>query len=413
MDIKDKLKKIPDMPGVYFMKNEDGKIIYIGKAISLKKRLNSHFRNYNAKALKQDRFIYQVRDIDYIPTISDVEALLLEADLIKKFKPRYNVSLRDDKSFPLIKITNEEFPRIFICRPKKKDKAKYFGPYADATAIRDALKEIRKIFPFRSCRKMPKKACLNFHIGLCPAPCIGKIFKNKYKQNIRNICLVLEGKRESLFKDFSKKMHRLAKSKDFEEAAKVRDQMMALSSVYEGGSADNIFHQIRQLKDTLELRKLPLRIEAFDISNIFGNEAVGSMVSFWQGLPDKNNYRRFRIRESQGEINDYKMLSEITRRRYERLKNEKLPLPDLIIIDGGKGQISVVKDQLEILNLDIPLIGIAKSQERIFTLDRKNPIKLPENNPALILIRRIRDEAHRFAISYHHILRRKKTFEEK
>ncbi|MFH1655764.1 MAG: excinuclease ABC subunit UvrC [Candidatus Omnitrophota bacterium] len=411
MGLKEKIKKLPDSPGVYIMKSKDRKAIYVGKANSLRKRISSHFKNYSSS--KQDLLIPKVKDVDYIPTVSEAEALLLEADLIKRLKPRYNVNLRDDKSFPLIKITNDKFPAIFICRPKKKDKAKYFGPYTNAKAIRELIKEIRKIFPFRSCRKLPKKACLHFHIGLCAGPCVGKISEKDYSKIINNICLILKGKREPLLGRLSEQMHVYAEKGKFEEAAQIRDQIIALNSIYSGTHVENFFQEARQLADILKLKKLPFRIEAFDVSNIFGKEAVGSMVSFWQGSPDKNNYRRFRIKESQGQINDYKMLSEITRRRYQRLKSERLGFPDLILVDGGKGQVSVVKKELDRLNLDLPLIGIAKTEEKIIALNKINPIILPKNSPALRLIMRIRDEAHRFALAYHHILRRKMTFEQK
>lgn len=412
MVLKEIIKSIPDSCGVYLMEDKDGKVIYIGKAISLKKRVGSYFKKSQISS-KQDALIKQVKDIDYIPTVSEIEALLLEADLIKRFKPKYNVSLRDDKTFPFIKITKEKFPAVSICRPKNKDNALCFGPYTDSQAIRELIKKIRKIFPFRSCQKMPKKACLNFHIGLCQAPCIGKINNKDYAQNIRNIFLILKGKQGSLLKILQDEIKIESDKRNFEEAAKLRDQMLALGSIYLGGYVNNFLEEARQLAQILGLKKLPFRIEAFDVSNIFGKEAVGSMVSFWRGLPDKNNYRRFRIKESQGQIDDYKMLAEITRRRYARLKNEGLRFPDLILIDGGKGQISVVKNELDRLNLDLPLIGIAKSEEKIFSFNKRNPIKLPLNSPALRLVMRIRDEAHRFAISYHHLLRRKKTFEEK
>jgi excinuclease ABC subunit C len=412
MVLEKTIKSLPDSCGVYLMKDRDGEVIYIGKAISLKKRVGSYFKK-NQISSKQDALIKRVKDVDYIPTASEIEALLLEADLIKRFKPKYNVSLRDDKTFPFIKITQEKFPAISICRPKNKENALCFGPYTDSQAIRELIKKIRKIFPFRSCPKMPKKACLNFHIGLCPAPCIGKINKKDYAQNIRNISLILKGKRESLFKILQEEIRIESDKRNFEEAAKLRDQMLALGSIYLGGYVNNFLEEAKQLAQILRLKKLPFRIEAFDVSNIFGKEAVGSMVSFWRGLPDKNNYRRFRIKESQGQIDDYKMLAEITRRRYARLKNENITFPDLVLIDGGKGQVSVVKNELDRLHLDLPLIGIAKSEEKIFSFNKINPIKLPLNNPALRLIMRIRDEAHRFAISYHHLLRRKKTFEEK
>jgi excinuclease ABC subunit C len=412
MQLKEKIKYLPDSPGVYLMKNKDKKVIYVGKAVSLKNRVNSYFKNRSSLP-KQDVLILSIKDIDYIPTASEVEALLLEADLIKRLKPRYNVSLRDDKSFPIIKITADKFPAVFIGRAKKDDKAKYFGPFTDAKSIRELVKQIRKIFPFRSCHKLPKKSCLHFHIGLCPAPCIDKISQKDYNKIINNICLILKGKYEPLLGKLSQQMHLLAQEGKFEQAAQLRDQMLALGSIFLGGQVENFYQEAKQLAGILNLKNLPFRIEAFDVSNIFGKEAVGSMVSFWQGCPDKNNYRRFRIKESQGEINDYEMLAEIARRRYLRLKDEKREFPDLILVDGGRGQVSIVKKELDKLNLDLPIVGIAKSEEKIIILNKINPLVLPKNSPALRLIMRIRDEAHRFALAYHHILRRKKIFEEK
>ncbi len=394
------------------MKNASGKIIYIGKAISLKKRIASYFRTPSSQMSKQEMLMPNVCDIDYILADTEAQALLLEAELIKKHKPKYNVSLRDDKSFPSIAITNDDFPSVFISRQKMKEKAKYFGPYTNATALKGILKIIRDIFPFRSCRKLPKKACLYYYINLCPAPCISRVEKSKYRRSIKNIILILEGKYERLLKELTRQMQELAKGKRFEEAGVLRDQIMALGSIYSGGQIKTTVGQLQQLKDILRLTVLPMRIEAFDISNIFGSEAVGSMVSFFQGRPDKSNYRRFRIREFKG-IDDYKMLSEITRRRYKRIAEYRIKQPHLILIDGGKGQLSAVKNVLDELKLKIPVISIAKQNEEIFVTGRKNSIKLPKHYPALNLIRRIRDEAHRFALAYHHILRKKNAFKKK
>ena len=408
------MNKIPNSPGVYIMKDAGGKIIYIGKAKSLRKRVRSYFRGKANLSLKQSSLITNVKDIDYISTTTETQALFLEASLIKKNIPKYNVSLKDDKSYPLIKITKEEFPAIFVCRPKARSDAHFFGPYSNATLLRETLRVIRRAFPYRTCRIMPKSACLNLSLGLCSGPCIGLISKKKYLQNIRNIDLILQGEQEYLLRQLTEKMQEKAKKLDFEEASKIRDQIQALSSLYKDKTIPtrDYLKEAEQLKDVLNLSVVPEKIEAFDVSNIFGKEAVGCLVSFYQGRPDKNNYRRFKIKDIEG-IDDYRMLAEIVRRRYNRLKENNLSLPDLIIIDGGKGQLSSTKRELDKLDLDISIISIAKREEEIFLGNRKRPIILPFNSAALQLVRRIRDEAHRFALAYHHILRRKVAFEGK
>jgi excinuclease ABC subunit C len=408
-----RISKIPDRPGVYIMKDKNGRIIYIGKAKSLNRRVRSYFQDIDSLAQKQRYLVEKVCDVDYIITQTEAQALFLESKLIKDNVPKYNVSLKDDKSYPLVKITKEEYPAIFVCRPKRKRGAYFFGPFSSAGLLREALKVIRKIFPYRTCRIMPKSACLNYSLNLCPAPCIGAISKKEYLQNIKNISLVLEGKKEYLLSELAKMMRKKAQQQRFEEASKIKNQIEALSYIYKDrpGSYKDYLQEAEQLRDVLGLSVVPKRIEAFDISNIHGREAVGSLVCFYKGRPDKSNYRRFKIRETDY-INDYKMLAEITRRRYERLKRENRDLPDLIIIDGGKGQLSSVKKELDKLNLDIPIFSIAKDKEVIFSTKRKDPIILPLRSKALQLVRRVRDEAHRFAVSYHHILRRKVVLEE-
>jgi excinuclease ABC subunit C len=418
MAIKEKLKDLPDGPGVYVFKDERGKALYVGKATSLKKRVSSYFRKSPYYSPKAEALILNVKDLEYIRTPSEAQALLLEANLIKENQPRYNVEFRDDKSFPKVKITNEDFSAIFICRPKRKNKARYFGPYTNAKLLRQALRAIRRVFPFRSCRTMPKSVCLNYYLNLCPAPCIGKINRRDYREIIEKICLFLEGKLEELIKDLSIKMEKEAKEKNFERATKLRDQIKALSSLIEsclpagqtGEWQVGSKQELEELKKRLNLPNLPRRIEAFDISNIFGKEAVGSMVWFYDGKPNKNNFRRFRIKTVE-EIDDYKMLAEVIQRRYRRVKKEKLPYPDLIIIDGGKGHLSVAKRELKRSGLSLPLMGIAKGEEQIYVVGKRTPLILPSTSAALHLLQRIRDEAHRFALAYHHILRRKKTLE--
>lgn len=404
--LKEKIANLPDAPGVYLFKDAQGKIIYIGKAKSLKKRLSFYFGRYLSS--KTQAMVSKVSDIQYKLTSSESLAQILEASLIKDNQPQYNVSLKDDKTFPLIRITDEEFPVVSICRrkvPQKKDASLYFGPYTNAGLLRQALKTIRKTFGFRSCKNMPTQPCLYYRLDLCPAPCIGKISSGEYKEIIRNIRMFLESKYEALITKLSHTMQKLAEEQRFEEATKTRDQLNALSAI--GQSPAYFSQEPQDLKNLLRMDKLPQRIEAFDISNITGKEATGSMVSFYKGLPDKNNYRRFRIK-TVGSIDDYAMLREVIWRRYSRLLKENLPLPDLVLIDGGKGHLKVAEDEIRELGINIPSVSIAKDRENIYIKGRAKPIKLTCDTPALNLIRRIRNEAHRFAQAYHQVLRRKK-----
>lgn len=403
--LREIIAQAPDTSGVYLMKDKAGRVIYVGKAKSLKKRL----LNYLGRGLdtKTVMLMSKVADIEYRLAPTESLALLLEAGLIHKYTPKYNVSLRDDKSFPLVKITNEEFPAICITRKRENDGSRYFGPYTSAWLLREALKIIRKHFPYRSCRQMPREACLDYRIGLSPAPCIGKINKREYAKTVKNIALILEGKTNALIKKLLVEMKSRSKKRDFEEAAKIRDQVNALSAIAENYAGSPNQGELEDLKNLLHLNKLPERIEAFDISDISGKDATGSMVSFYRGLPDKNNYRRFRIKTVRA-IDDYGMMAEVVRRRYFRLIKEKLSLPDLVIIDGGRGHLMTAVRVLDSLNLNIPLASIAKEEEHIYLSEHSKPIKLLSDTPALNLIRRIRDEAHRFAVAYHHILRRKK-----
>jgi excinuclease ABC subunit C len=421
MDLKKKVEQIPNKPGVYLFKDKEGVIIYIGKAISIRKRLKSHF----AKDIygKQKILIDNVCDIDFILTSDESTALLLEAALVRRYMPRYNVSLRDDKSYPRLKLTvNEEYPRLFITRKIKDDSALYFGPYTNAKLLRDGLKFMRRIFPLRTCLNFPKKECLNFHIGQCLAPCVDKDKKKEYLKVVEELKLFLDGEQDELLTFLTERMNKAAEGKDYEEAARLRDRIKALSLVSDT-SAENEpawllpqkkarFHpsqQVEELRYALGLAKIPHTIEAFDVSNISGKEAVGSMVYFKDGKPDKNEYRKFRIRTVRV-IDDYSMMREIVSRRYSRLLYEKQSLPDLIVIDGGKGHLAAAKKELRKLKLwDVAAISIAKGLDKIYVSEDKEPILLGKFEGALFLMQRIRDEAHRFAIGYHRLLRRKET----
>ncbi len=409
MNLKDKIKEFPILSGVYLMKNKEGQIIYVGKAVNLRKRVQSYFR-HNEILSKTSRLVLDIDSIDYIETNSEAEALILEASLIKKYQPKYNIDLRDDKSYPFIEITKEDFPRIAIVRPRiKKEKALYYGPYTNPLLIRKALDLIRKIFHFCVCRSFPKKECFDYHLGLCDAPCVGRIGKKDYHKIIKNIRLILEGKKDRLIQELRKEMENLSKEKKFEEAGKIRDQLQALGALFSGTKDVNYYKEAEQIQRVLNLPKAPVRIEAFDISNIMGAQAVGSMVSFLDGKPDKSNYRRFKIKQVTG-IDDFKMIGEVVRRRYSRLKDDNMTFPDLILIDGGKGQLKAAYQELKGLNVDIPIISLAKREEEVFVPFKQSPIILSKDSLGLKLLQRVRDEAHRFAVKYHRALRSRNVF---
>jgi len=410
MDIKKKIEKIPSTSGVYIFLDGNNEMLYVGKASNLKKRIKSYFqRQYNPPRI--EAMISQIRDLDYITTPSSVEALIYEANLIKEKKPKYNIEFRDDKSYPYLKLTvNERFPRLFITRGKKSDGALYYGPYPNVKLLRKALSIVREIFVLRSCKKLPHKRCLKAHMRQCLAPCDGSISEEEYNKTVQEVKMFLEGRKEDLLKELSKRMKKAADNLAYEKAIALRDKIEALSAVWKGRKPPPpLDREISQLKEVLRIQVLPARIEAFDISNIHGEEAVGSMVSFFSGRPQKDEYRRFRIKEVT-HIDDYDMLREIIKRRYERLLEKKETMPDLILIDGGKGHLNVAKSVLNRLGLStIPVISIAKKKEQVYVHGRPGPLELSPRSAALRLIMRIRDEAHRFAISYHKLLRKKES----
>jgi len=394
MDIEKKIKHFPETPGVYIMKSSRGKVLYVGKAISLRSRL----RSYVAKnaSVKTSVLMQDVADVDYISCQSPEQALILEAALIKEKKPKYNISLRDNKSYPYIEVTKETFPRIFVSRPKTKTASMLFGPYPKVGPLKAALKMIRKIFPYCSCRRRPKTPCLYYHLSLCPAPCARKVNARQYCENINNICRILKGERRRLIRQLQRQMQQLSRLRRFEEAAHVRDKLQAIESLYSGKPAE---HEILSLKETLGLEKMPLLIEAIDISSLGAHDAVGSLVVFKDGVADKSSYRRFRIKEVSG-IDDYAMIAEVVNRRYRRLLREKRQLPDLIIVDGGKGHVQKAQQVLEAQAAKVMVIGIAKEHEEIWFPHKTQPLRIARDRPCLHLIQRIRDEAHRFAHAY-------------
>lgn len=408
MDYKEKIKALPNSPGLYIMKDGSGVALYVGKAGNLKKRVSSYFYPHKRLSERIGSMLQRVADIAHIPTSTEAEALIYENSLIKSLKPKYNVALRDDKSYPMLKLTvNERFPRLFITRQKKKDGSVYYGPYSDVKLLREALILLRQIFPLRSCGRMPKSVCLNYHIKQCLGPCAHGADESRYGEIAAELKLFLEGRRAELLKILSEKMAEASRKEEFEEAERLKRRIEALSAIKEKKIQYGPVNESRELKSILGIKGRLDSIEAFDVSDIMGKESVGSMICFYKGRPKKSEYRKFKIRGVAG-MDDYAMMRELINRRYSRILEEGRGLPDLILIDGGKGHLSVALDELEKIGLrDVPVIGIAKEFEHIYKKDNKEPIILPKESKALHLLKRIRDEAHRFAILYHKSLRSK------
>ncbi len=462
----DKVKKldIPPRSGCYKFLSKSKKIIYIGKAGNLKNRIISYWQKSASHSPAKYSMLKKVSQIEWIETDSEIEAMLLESNLIKKYQPLYNIVLRDDKRYVYIKIsTEEEWPRIFMTR--KIDKSgKYFGPFVSVEAVKQTLKAVRKIWPYRSCAQMPKKVCLYYRIGKCPGMCEGKAEKAEYKRIIKQIDLFLQGKKKVLISVIKKDIKNWKREiKDLNSNSKkhkewkekiitAENKLFNFNKVLEHANiislVDKYTADVIELAKVLSLPRVPKRIEGYDISNIFGRQAVGSMVVFSEGEPDKGEYRKFRIKVDQpayakismGKGGDVGMLREVLERRFKHTPPPAPPLPkssdgvktrrgelkqgnskkdwslpDLIIIDGGKAQLNVAIRILDKLKLDIPVFAVSKGEglrsaqalDKIFFPGEKKPLELPLTSPALHIIKRVRDEAHRFAILYHRQLRRK------
>ncbi|MDR1624992.1 MAG: excinuclease ABC subunit UvrC [Spirochaetia bacterium] len=523
--------RFPGSPGVYIMKDAKGAVIYVGKAKNLRNRVRSYF--VANRDVKTRTLVRKIGSIEYILTENEYEALLLENTLIKRHAPRYNINLKDGKSYPVIRITSEDYPRVFRTRRMMYDGSQYFGPYPDVTSLDRYLGLIEKLFPLRKCRGPLKKRehpCLYCHIGRCSAPCAGRVGREEYAAGLEEIRRLLSGETEGLIVRLTKDMHESARSLDFENAARLRDLIKAVENLdrgqnvvdfdaesrdyvdwaaedglctfvvfqmrggkllgrdvfravlYDSGDCaaeqflvqyyqeasrlpsvlylrevpsewslpeyfsrelkrqvrclaasdrrdasvlnmvrENAVHDLRRrlhergnipaledLKSLLRLPRVPLRIEGFDIAQLSGRHPVASMVSFYRGAPDKKSYRSFHIKTLNGAIDDFESVREVVARRYTRVKNEKKEKPDLVLIDGGKGQVSAARGILDALDLgDIPLIGLAKKNEEIFLSGQKDPVILPEGSPALRILQAVRDEAHRFATGFNKRLRKK------
>ncbi len=408
--LKARVQEMPERPGVYFFKDREGEIIYIGKALLLKKRITGHFRHWGENFSKEGLMLSQVARIDVLETPTEAEALLLESSLVKERLPKYNQMLRDDKSYPFLKITAEEYPRLLIVRSRKTDGGKYFGPYTDVRLLRQAVQWLRHEFPMRTCKKLPAKVCLMYHIGLCGGPCEGIQTKGAYLSTVRELQHFLEGRRDALVRSLAKRMKQHSVKREYEKAQTHYELMRALASVPAGARVKTEMEQVlADFQNAFSLPCLPCRMECYDISNIQGHEPVGSMVVFVDGRPSRAHYRHFRVKTVFG-IDDYRMMREVVGRSYRRRLEEKKPLPDLVLIDGGKGHLMAAKAELDALGLrELPILSIAKEHEIIFSPGRERPYVLSAASPVLQLVRHLRDEAHRFAIGFHRRLHRKEA----
>ncbi len=384
---------MPDEPGVYLMKDERGKIIYVGKASSLKNRVSSYFTG--KKDGKTAELVSHIHDISFHTTESALEALFLEANLIKKYRPYYNIKGLDDKSFLHIIITKEPYPRVLLARPTDDEfsLARYtFGPYLNARAARVALEVVRRMFPYKHYANVPNRPCLHCQMTAYPEVCTGELDLKQYKLILKQLRLFLSGKKHQVIRNLEKQMEKLAANEQYEEAAKLRDRISAIRHIEDIALLSRKVNFSGTLTDNEGI--IPHRVEAYDISNISGQYAVGSMVVFTDGEVDKNEYRKFRIRTIAGP-NDIEMLREVLQRRF---RHHEWPFPNLVLIDGGKGQVAIAKKVLQAYELPIPIVGFAKGPTR-----KAEKLIFSEGIKGynLDLLRGLRDEAHRFAQSYY------------
>ena len=419
-EIQKKTKKFPAQPGIYIMKNKNHDIIYIGKANSLDKRIKSYFQKKDHDP-KTKILLKNINSLSYRLTPSEDAALILEDQLIKKFKPKFNFRLKDDKKYPYITITkSENYPRLKITRDQKNKNDLYFGPYPNATAAKNITALINKIFKLKTCSKhlplaQKKRPCLNFQMNRCHGPCQKNISSKEYLALINDALQFINGQAPQVIKNLERKMKILSDNLVYEQAQQYRDIINDIKKILPTSPSQKKFlppkrsarEKLYELQKVLQLPKVPEIIEGFDISNLQGKQAVGSMVSFVQGEPAKKNYRRYKIK-TYDTPNDPGMIHEVVSRRLQFLTNENLPLPDLILIDGGQTQRQKALEAINIFGLNIKVISLAKKLEEIYYDKGKNPLRLKKNSPALHLLQQIRDEAHRFAIKYHRTLRGKK-----
>ena len=428
--VKEKLEAVPNKPGVYLMRDRMGRVIYVGKAASLKKRVGSYFRRGTLRSAdpKLRGLLKSVADLDLLVVRTEAEATLTEGRLIKEYRPRYNVSFRDDKRFLLLKVNlSDPWPRLQLARINKEDGATYFGPYASAASARATQHFVEKRYGLRQCRpRVPGPEdhthCLNDIIRYCTAPCLAKITSVAYAERIEEAGAFLRGERREVLGELEEEMRMAAGAQEFERAAALRDTLLHLRGAVRRrvlGTKDlhvkqeDARHGVVELGKALDLPKAPAVIECYDISNISGTHAVGSLVCAVDGVPNRSRYRMFRIQTVEG-IDDPRMMAEVIRRRFSRAVQGASPLPDLVIVDGGITQSRAARAELDALGLTaLPVAGLAKRYEEIIYEARGTaaPLRMPPGSHALNVLRQIRDEAHRFALTYHRKLRARRIRE--
>ncbi len=426
-----KVKTFPQSSGVYLMKDAAGRVIYVGKAKNLRSRASSYFLKAAAEDQRTATWIGEIADIDFIDCESEVDALLMESRLIKDIQPKHNKELKDDKSFPYLMITTrEEFPRVEITREPRDKGVKLYGPFASAGALRGAIQVLQRIFKFRTCNLDISESderwnwfrpCLLANINQCTAPCNFRISKEEYRRDIKRLQTFLDGGKKKQLKEMQEEMQAASKTLDFERAAVLRDEIQMLQRLEERGELDThaqpeVFYidpkkGLAGLKKVLDLPETPRVIEGVDIAHLGGGETVASLVQFIDGLPFKPGYRRFRIQDVDG-IDDFRSIYEVVSRRFRRLSDHGESFPDILLIDGGKGQLNAAMAAFRDQQITPPtVISLAKRDEEIFRPGQSEPLRLSKSAYALRLLQYVRDESHRFAQHYHHILRSKSTLD--
>ena len=434
--LREGIADFPKQPGVYLMKDRQGVVLYIGKAKDLRARVGSYFQDsadlLNTRGPEIARMVATVADIDVLECDTEVDALLQESRLIKDIQPQFNVQLKDDKTFPYLEITTgDDFPGVFVTRSPRLKGSKLYGPFVSPQGLRDAVNALQKVFKYRTCELDIRvdddsrrffRPCLLHAINQCTAPCADLISKEDYRKDIDRLKKFLASKRSTVLRQMKHEMEEAAGGQRYEEAGVLRDRIKAIESLALVGDTETdvqpeVFfvdprEGLEKLADLLELENPPRRIECIDIANLQGEESVGSVVCFIDGKPFKSGYKRFRINSVDGQ-DDYAMIKEVVRRRYRYAADGEELYPDVIQIDGGLGQLHAALEALGELDIQPPMvIALAKREEEVYIQAKAKPVRLRRNNPALRILQFARDEAHRFAQHYHHILRRKKTFDE-
>jgi excinuclease ABC subunit C len=432
--LAERAKTLPKTPGVYLMKDDKGRVIYVGKSASLRERVCSYFQPATKLEYKKAPLRELVCDFDVIECDTEVEALLAENRLIKDIQPRFNARLLDDKTFPYLMITSdEEYPGVYVTREPRTKDVKLYGPFTSVWQIKDAVTHLQKAFKFRTCHldireddpnKRFFRPCLLYAINQCSAPCADKISRQAYELDVKRLIRFLNGERIGILRELDKEMSEASEQRQYERAAKIRDELKALQALgARAKKGDETYWQpeafvaspkeaIQPLQEALGVPEPPRIIEGIDIAHLQGGEIVGSKVCFIDGVPFKDGYRRYKIKHGQGN-NDYLSIQEVVSRRYREAGANNELFPDVILIDGGLGQLHAAMDVFKTMDTRPPMvIALAKKEELVYVQARSEPIRLSRNNLALKLLQYIRDEAHRFAQHYHHILRRKSQLEE-